>query len=211
MLFYEQVEQLHHPIQEWKLEAKDQEQQTEGIAQEKTQIRKADDSIEAPPAEDHNEAKAYAAPTVAEAIIPPEYVIEPARQEPRIIGQSERPPGISRETRPADSDSYTTSSVDAASDLIAVEHTNRTDSTYVNLNINTRCPNVQGGTPPYVSSNTVIPTCATTLPPSTTVEVIKTHRQITPALRTAPPCKIRESISRGGQGIGKISSMVTAN
>lgn len=212
MLFYEQVEQLHHPTQEWKLEARDHESQTEGIAQKMAQTRKADNSIEAPPAEDHNGAEANVAPTVAEARLPPEYGIEPARHEPRMVEQSETPVGILKETRPADADSYITPSVGAASDLSAVEQTNRTELAHVNLNINTRCPNVRAGTPPsYGSSNTVISTFATTLPPPRAVEVIKTNRQITPALRTAPPRKIRGSISRGGQGIGKISSMVTAN
>ncbi len=204
MLFYEQVEQLHDPIKEWNREAEDPEPKSEAIAQGRPQGRKADSPLEAPPAEDHNEAEANAAPTVAETKVLAELQLEPARQEPRMMEQSE--------TRPADADNHTTPSADAASDLTAVEQTNFTDAAHVDSPNNTHLLNVQSSTVPSVEiATTVIPTSATFLPPLPAEEAMKGNRQTTPAMRTAPPRKSQGIMSRGGQGIEKVSSMVAAN
>jgi len=215
MLFYEQVEQLHDPVEGWGIEAIVSEQQTAGIAREKNQAKEAKSFREAFPAEDHSEndaAEANAALAMAEARLPPRHDDEPARHEHRIVEQSEIPQGFPKETRPADADSYTSPLPGAASDLTAVEQTNRTDSAYVHLSQNTHCSNVQPSTPPTVdSAKDVIPNSETTSSPPSPLEATKGNRQITPAMRTAPPRKSWGNMSRGGQGIEKASSMVTAN
>ncbi len=215
MLFYEQVEQLHDSVEGWKIKEKIPEQQTAGIAQEKTQTKEASNLIEALPVEDHNErdaAGANAGPTVAEARLPPKHDNESARLEQRMVEQSATPPGTFEQTRPADADSYISPSADATSDSTAAQPTNRTDSAHVNLPNNTHFLNVHASTAPSINSaNRVIPTSGTTLPPPPPVEAMKGNRQITPAMRTAPPRKSQGSMSKGGQRIGKVSSMVTAN
>lgn len=209
MLFYEQVEQPHHLHKEWKLEAKDPDQQTIATAQEKTQTRIADSSTEAPSAEDQNKAEANASPTVAEARLSPELNIEPTRHKHRTVVENETPPGSPKVMRLVDVDSLLSSNTDAASDSTTIEQTNRTESAHIDLPRDTCFLNVQASTvPSFKSANTVIPTSATSLPTPPAVEARKGNRQITPTMRTAPP---RKSQGRRDQGIGKISSMITAN
>lgn len=217
MLFYEQVEQLHHLYKEWKLEAKDPVQQTEANAQEKTQTRIVDSSTAAPSAEDQNEAEANASPTVAEAKLSPELDIEPTRHKHRTVVENETPPGSPKVASLADADSLLSSNADAAFGTTTTEQTNRTESAHFDLPRNTCFLNVQASTvPSFESANTVIPTSATptsatSLPPPPAVEAMKGNRQITPTMRTAPPRKSQGSMGRGDQGIGKVSSMITAN
>ena len=220
MLFYEQVEQLHAPVETEDLEGKVPQQNAAQVALEKTQVIEVESSTEASLTVEKDKeeaAKVHEAPEAADAISLPSSVNDVAVQGHMVSEEVETPSEALKETSAANINTNTSPMLsDAASDSAIVDHASATMSALKSAQTDSTNENHPKDVKPSALlgvdlADPETPTFDETSSTPALEEVMKENRQITPTMRTAPPRSGRGSVSRGSKGMGQVSSMVTAN